>query len=87
MTKPNHPEIGRALLVSDLKPHTVVWVQKEGVEAVATMWVVAVTAHWVQFRAGAVRTEFMARRYGPDDELLTDATDLPIQTYEYLGEV
>lgn len=86
MTKPDHPEIGRALLVSELKPRTVVWLQKEGREVVATVWVVAVMADYVHFRAGAIRTEFFARRYGPDLELLTDDSGLPMQAYEYLGE-
>jgi hypothetical protein len=87
MIKPNHPEIGRALLASDLKPETVVWAQKEGSDLVASVWVVSVTPEWVKFRAGDLHIDLMIRRYGPGNELLTDNTGLPIQTYEYLGEV
>jgi hypothetical protein len=87
MIKPNHPEIGRALLASDLKPKTVVWVQKEGNNTVASMWVVKVTPDWVKFTSGELRIDLMIRRYGPDHELLTDSSGHPIQTYEYLGEV
>jgi hypothetical protein len=84
LIKPDHPEIGRALLVSELKPRTIVWLQKQDTDCVATMWVVKVAPLFVHFRA--TRTEFFARRYGPNMELLTDDSNLPLQAYEYLGE-
>jgi hypothetical protein len=85
MTKPDHPEVGRELLVKDLKPRTVICLQKEGCPHTATLWVIEILPDWVHFRATAV--EFFAKRYGPEKQLLRDDSGLPLQAYEYLGEI
>jgi hypothetical protein len=79
-------EVGRELKVSELQPQTVVWLHKEGRNAMATMWVVAVGDVFVHFRAGAVRTEFFAERCGPELEQITDDDHIPMKMYEYLGK-
>jgi hypothetical protein len=87
MIKPNHPEIGRALFVSELRPETVVWLQKQGRDFIATVWVVTINPDWVKFRAGDLGVDLVIQRYGPDHELLRDDSSIPLQAYEYLGEV
>jgi hypothetical protein len=82
----SHPEIGRELKVSELRPRTIVWLAKEGRPAIATMWVIEVSEIYVHFRAGAVRTEFYAKRRGPDLEEITDDDNTHMRMFEYLGE-
>lgn len=79
-------EIGRELKVSDLRPRTIVWLFKEGREAMATMWVVSVGSDYVHFRAGVIKTEFLAARCGPGLESITDDSGWPMKIYEYLGK-
>jgi hypothetical protein len=84
MSPTSHPEIGRELRVSELVPRTIVILHKG--QTLATLWVVEVLQEFVHFRAGAVNTEFIALRCGPDLEGVTDNTGSPMKLYEYLGE-
>lgn len=87
MIKPDHPEVGRSLLVSDLKPRDVVWVQKDGNNTVVTLRVIYVEQDWVLFGAPDLKRILCVQRCGPDNELLRDGSGAPIQTYEYLGKI
>lgn len=78
-------EIGRELKASELKPRTVVVLEKPG-RPRATVWVVQVRKRFVHFRAGVTQMELFLRRTGPDLEGLADE-ELPMKVYEYLGEV
>jgi len=86
MTKPVHPEIGRTLKVSDLKPRgqQIVWLHKDG-RPVASVWVGSVNAHFVEFIAGEIGTHFLAQRCGQDLDEITDDSNIPMAIYEYLG--
>jgi hypothetical protein len=83
-SRPDHPEIGRELRVSELVPRRIVILHKG--QTLATLWVVEVLEDWVAFRAGKTDTGFIARRCGPDLEGITDNTGAPMKVYEYLGE-
>jgi len=83
MIRPDHPEIGRELRVEDLKPPVIVVLQKEG-RALATLWVVHVTEHFVTFHAGEIKVTFFATRL-PDGRI-TDDSGLEMAMYEYLGK-
>lgn len=80
-------EIGRELKVSELKPRTVVVVEKSGHPIMSTLWVYLITPGHVIFTSGILRGDFSAKRTGPDLEELTDDTGKPIRVYEYLGEI
>jgi hypothetical protein len=82
----SHPEIGRELKVSELKPETIVVLMKQGRSVAATMWVIAVDDVFVLFRAGATQTDFLAQRCGEGLEQITDDDHIPMHVYEYLGE-
>lgn len=86
MTKPVHPEIGRALKVSELKPQTIVWLQKDGRPTIASWWVVLVSPHHVEFLAGEINTHFLAKRCSADLDSITDDSNIPMAIYEYLGK-
>ena len=85
MQMPNE-EVGRELKVSELKPHTVVWLEKETWNVLTTMWVVEVSEAWVHFFAAAADVNFLATRTGPGREAITDDSGIPMKIYEYLGE-
>ena len=78
-------EIGRELRVSELKPKTIVVLERPDVAAV-TMWVMAVGPERVAFWAGANSMGFIARRVGPELEQITDDSGRMLRVYEYLGE-
>jgi hypothetical protein len=84
MTKPNHPEIGRELKVSDLHKGQIAWLQKEGRPSVVSAWVVSISPDFVGFYAGEIGMEFLARRT-PDDGI-TDDSNIPMAMYSYLGK-
>lgn len=87
MKPPVNPEIGRELKVSELKPHTVVWILKEGRDVMATMWVVEIGDVYVHFFAQhASIPNFLALRCGPDLEQITDDSHVKMQIFEYLGK-
>jgi hypothetical protein len=81
-----HSEIGRELRVSELQPRTIVSLHKVGTNLAVTMWVVEIGDVYVHFRAGAVKTEFLALRCGADLEEICDDTHARIKVFEYLGE-
>jgi hypothetical protein len=81
---PEHPEIGRELKVSELRPRTIVWLRKN--DRLATLWVMEVTEQGVHFRAGAIGVEFLALRTGPGGEQITDDSHTLMTIYEYLGK-
>jgi hypothetical protein len=84
MIKPNHPEIGRELLAGELRRGMIVWLQKEGRSAIATMWVTGISAETVEFYAGVTNIHFLARRL-PDGHIYDD-TGNPMAIYLYLGK-
>jgi hypothetical protein len=89
MMKPVHPEVGRELSVSDLKPPQIVWVQKMGGKrgnSCATMWVTVVTSETVGFWAGETKVAFIATRIGANLEQVTDDSNGTMRMYEYLGK-
>jgi len=65
----------------------VVWLFKEGRDAMATVWVKQVTQKYVFFRAGKINMELMVIRTGPDLERITDDDRIPMKIFEYLGKV
>ena len=67
-------EIGRELKVSELKPRTVVVLEKSGHPTMATMWVATIQSHFVIFTSGVLRGDFMAQRVGPGLDEITDDT-------------
>lgn len=83
---PDHPEVGRELKVSELKVRTIVVLQKPGRNVLTTMWVADILPGSVCFRAGEIRTTFIATRTGTDLEQITDDTGVPMKVYEYLGK-
>jgi hypothetical protein len=83
LKKPDHPEIGRTLSVNELQVKQVVWLQKSGRPAIATMWVTQIHPEWVTFYSGVTRVSFLARRCGDG---ITDDDGLPFAIYEYLGK-
>jgi hypothetical protein len=78
-----HPEIGRELKPSELKPYTVVVTMKEGIPQAATMWVIEVAPTHVLFALNEARIILGAFRNG---DVLTDDTGAVIKVYEYLGD-
>lgn len=78
----DHPEVGRELKPSDLKLESIVWVTKEGRNALATMWVVGVSNDCVRLYAGEIGTELILSREG--DRLRDDTAQMHL--YEYLGD-
>lgn len=84
MLRPDHPEVGLELKVSELQPKTIIWLQKPA-RPVASVWVLEIFTHSVWFRAGAVGLDFLAQRTGPDLEQITDDSGLPMKMYAYLG--
>ena len=81
--KPQHPEVGRTLKASELKPKTIVWLHKANRKAVATMWVVGVHQDFVEFYSGERSIAFLAMRKGDE---ITDSTGEQFAVYEYLGK-
>jgi hypothetical protein len=82
----DHPEIGRELKVSELKPRTVVVTHADhSPEFYATMWVRHITATWVLLEANVIGMELLLL-VQPDDTL-QDGKGHPIHVYEYLGKV
>ena len=86
MVKPEHPEIGRELKVSELEPRTVVVLERPESRA-ATVWVLLVQPEYVVFRLSVISAHFVARRCGPDLEQITDDTGRVLHIHEYLGVV
>jgi hypothetical protein len=78
-------EIGRELLASELKPKTIVVLERPDT-AIVTMWVAEVTPQYVIFLAGVTQTCFLAQRAGPHLEQITDDTGRMLRVFEYLGE-
>lgn len=86
--KPEHPEIGRELRVSELTPPQIVWVRKLGGahgDSCTTMWVETVTEGHVLFLAGVGRTVLLVRRFGENRDSITDDSNATMRIYEYLG--
>lgn len=79
-------EIGRELKVSELMPRTVVVLERPDSLA-TTAWVAEVLPKYVVFWMGAIKTDFAARRTGPDLEQITDDTGRTLRVHEYLGEL
>jgi len=87
--KPQHPEIGRELKATELKPPQIVWVHKMGGQfgnTCATMWAVEVLEHCVVFYAGEPKIALLAKRIGPDLTGITDDSNATMRIYEYLGK-
>jgi hypothetical protein len=78
-------EVGRELRVSELKPRTIVVLERPD-SAMATMWVAEVLPRYVIFLAGVTRTCLISKRTGPHLEQVTDDTGRMLRVYEYLGE-
>jgi hypothetical protein len=78
-------EIGRELKVSELRPRSVVVLQKYG-RPCATWWVVEIGEMFVQLRAGLTGADFFAVRSGRNRERISDEFNRPMSVYEYLGE-
>ena len=86
MTKPNHPQIGRELLSSDLEPEQTVWVQKEGRRVLLPLKVEMINEHLVVlFATGELEIHLLLSRL-PDGHVADDS-GLPMALYEYLGKV
>jgi len=87
-TKPDHPEVGRELKVSELKEETVVVVASD--RHVVTAWFAFANAKFAFFWMGAASpggVNLMLFRCGPEWEQLKDETGRDIRVYEYLGDV
>lgn len=80
-------EIGRELKVSELKPGTVVVLEKGTCSHLTSVWVEEVTPRLVMFDMPVINLHFIAFRTGPDMEQITDDTGASFKIYEFLGEV
>jgi hypothetical protein len=79
------PEIGRELLVSDLRPPLVVVTGKDKSPLRVTMWVAELTPTFALMIAGEVGFTLMLT-INPDGTL-QDNTGEQVHIWEYLGEV
>jgi len=84
MIKPNHPEIGRELLAHEIHEGQIVAMQKEGRNAIATLWVTHISENSIHFHAGKLGITFLACRL-PDGHI-TDDDNVPMAMYAYLGQ-
>jgi hypothetical protein len=80
-------EVGRELKASELQVKTVVWVTKQGRDAMVTMWVREVGPTFVRLYAGATKTFLLLVRAGPDRDEVEDDDHIPMTLYEYLGDI
>lgn len=81
----NHPDVGRALTVSELVPGTVVVIRPPNRYDVAlTLWVREVTERTVWFYAGELKISVIS--YRQPDGTLRDGDGNLVLIYEYLGE-
>lgn len=76
-------EIGRELKASELKIHSVVFVNKT--TDFITMWVESVEDDYVIFRVAVLKDTFKAHRIGENREEFTDESGSRLHVYEYFG--
>jgi hypothetical protein len=82
----DHPEIGRELRASDLRPNTVVVVRPPGHDDLSiTLWVSAVTQDSVTFFAGDLN--WMVINLVRPDGTIVDDKERVVRVFEYLGKI
>jgi hypothetical protein len=80
--EPNHPEVGRELLASQLLPRTIVVLGRDEDPVLLTTWVHRVGQDFVSFRMGDINITLVAMRQ-PDDTLRDDRGQR-IRVWEFL---